>query len=61
MSKTYDFEAELARVVRRANRLRAAIAGEATITRVEVKRTEVRKHWRKAHVRLVITPKEKRK
>lgn len=59
MSKTYDFEDELARIVRRAQRLRAAIAGEATITRVQVREVKVRAHTRRAHVRLVITARKK--
>ena len=54
MSADKKFEDELARVVRRAMRLRAAIAGSADITRVRVAECEVAAHTRGAHTRLVI-------
>lgn len=60
MSKKYDFEEELQRVVRRANRLRAAMSGDATVTEVPVKSVRVRAHTRRAHTRLVITTRKKR-
>lgn len=55
------FEQELARVVRRAQRLRAALAHEADVVRVEVPACKVRAHTRGAHQRLVIKLRRKTK
>lgn len=49
-----EFEEELARVLRRAARLRAAVEGSADLQRVEVDGGWVRKHYRKKHTRIVI-------
>jgi len=51
----FDFETELAAVLRRAERLKAAVAGTATITPVDVKKCMVKAHSRVAHTRYVIT------
>jgi hypothetical protein len=51
----FDFEVELDRVVRRAERLRDALAGTADINEVHVVAHKVRAHDRAAHVRYVIT------
>ncbi len=51
----FDFETELDRVLRRVNRLKAAIAGDAQVTEVKVKEHNVRAHKRAAHTRYVIT------
>lgn len=50
----FDFEAELTRVLARAERLRAAVAGKANITKVQVKAHKVKAHDRAAHTRYVI-------
>lgn len=59
MSKT-TFEDELARIVRRATRLRAAIAGSADVRRVKVAECKVAAHTRGAHTRVVIQLKKER-
>lgn len=60
MSRQDDsFEDELKRVLRRAQRLRAAIAHEADIERVKVKSCRVVSHTRGAHTRLVIRLRKK--
>ncbi len=56
-----EFEEELARIVRRANRLRAAIAGSADVRQVSVKSCKVAAHTRGAHTRTVITLRSKNK
>jgi hypothetical protein len=48
------FEDELARIVRRANRLRAAMDGSADIVATPVNRCVVAKHERAAHTRYII-------
>jgi len=50
-----EFEEQLQSVLRRAARLRAAIEGSADITYVQVAKTHVRAHDRRAHRRAVIT------
>jgi hypothetical protein len=59
VSRQTKFEEELARIVRRANRLRAALAGDADIVKVEVKKCTVPQHDRVAHTRLVIQKRKK--
>jgi hypothetical protein len=49
-----DFEKELQRILRRASRLRAALAGSADVVRVKVKACTVPEHRRGAHERVVI-------
>lgn len=53
-SQRKRFEEDLARIVRRANRLRAAIDGSADVVVVQVRQCEVAKHTRGAHTRTVI-------
>jgi hypothetical protein len=50
----FDFEEELERVLRRAEKLKAAIKGSASIQRVDVKAHNVRAHSVRAHTRLLI-------
>ena len=50
----FDFEVELARVLRRAELLRAALRGDALIEEVRVRETKVRAHTRREHVRYVL-------
>lgn len=52
---SFDFESELARVLRRAERLKAAVSGSADVIEVHVREHNVRAHKRGAHTRYVIT------
>jgi hypothetical protein len=52
---SFNFEDELSRVLRRAERLRAAIKGSASVTTVQVKAHKVREHNVRAHARVIIT------
>lgn len=61
MSDDKKFEDELKRIVRRAMRLRAAIADSADIRRVRVDACRVAAHTRGAHTRLVITVRKDKK
>ncbi len=60
MAKREDevFEEELERVLRRATKLRAAIAGTADISYVRVRACKVAAHSRGAYTRTVITPRD---
>ncbi len=57
-SIAFDFELELDRVLARAARLKAAVAGTADVTEVRVKAHKVKAHERAAHTRYVITPRK---
>jgi len=48
------FEDELKRIVRRANRLRAALEGSVDVKAVEVGRAKVEAHTRAPHVRYIM-------
>lgn len=49
------FEADLARIVRRANRIRAAMNGSMDVVAVEVKESRlIKEHKRGAHTRYII-------
>ena len=56
-----QFEEELARIVRRRERLSAALAGSADVERVQVRQCVVPEHTRGAHTRIVIRLKKPRK
>lgn len=53
------FEDELKRVVRRRERLAAALSGSAEIERVPVKECVVHEHTRGEHTRLVVRLKKR--
>lgn len=52
----FDFEEELSRTLRRAERLRAAMKGSADVRYVDVKESRwIERHKRSAHKRMIIT------
>ena len=53
-SINFDFEQELERVLARADRLKAAIKGSASVKTVSVKAHNVRAHTVRAHERVII-------
>lgn len=59
MKKSDPFEEELARILRRAARLKAALAGSADIERVQVQACKVAAHTRGAHTRVIIRMRKK--
>lgn len=54
------FEDELARIVRRANRLRAALEGSADVKRVPVGRAQVPAHTREPHYRYIVVRRKRK-
>ena len=62
MNKTQrtQFEQDLARIIRRANRIKAAMDGSADVYQVTVKPTRVRAHTRGEHTRVIIKMKKKK-
>lgn len=54
-----QFEEDLARIIRRAGRLRAAMSGDADVVAVKVKKCVVPEHTRGSHTRYVIQKRSK--
>lgn len=59
VTRRKSFEDELARIVRRANRLRAALTDSADVKAVDVKKATVPEHTRVAHTRYIVVRRKK--
>lgn len=55
-----QFEQELKRIVRRRERLAAALSGSAEVERVPVKQCTVPEHTRGEHTRLIVRLKKRK-